>query len=81
MPPPPPPAPGPPPPGKMPPKAAGGRKDLLGSIEGFKKGKLKKAETVDKSGPALAGKKMNQNLLYYLILCTYIFFFMLSTKA
>eukprot|EP01023_Acetabularia_acetabulum_P047225 TRINITY_DN4966_c0_g1_i4.p1 TRINITY_DN4966_c0_g1~~TRINITY_DN4966_c0_g1_i4.p1 ORF type:complete len:303 (-),score=56.38 TRINITY_DN4966_c0_g1_i4:84-992(-) len=33
-------------PGKMPPKASGGRKDLLGSIEGFKKGKLKKATTV-----------------------------------
>ena len=51
MPPPPPPAPGPPPPGKMPAKASGGRKQLLGSIEGFSKGKLKKTKTVDKSAP------------------------------
>ena len=58
MPPPPPPAPGPPPPGKMPPKATGGRKDLLGSIEGFSKGKLKKASTVDKSGPQLSCKTL-----------------------
>lgn len=56
MPPPPPPAPGPPPPGKMPNKSTGARKDLLGSIEGFKKGKLKKTETQDKSGPQISAK-------------------------
>merc|ERR1712137_108776 len=38
---------------KPPPKTAG-RGDLLNSIEGFKKGGLKKAQTVDKSGPAVA---------------------------
>ena len=63
MPPPPPPAPGPPPPGKMPTKATGGRKDLLGSIEGFKKGNLKKANTVDKSGPVLSSS--NYQILFY----------------
>ena len=63
MPPPPPPAPGPPPPGKMPPKASGGRKDLLGSIEGFSKGKLKKASTVDKSGPVLSSS--NYLILFF----------------
>jgi len=55
--PPPPPMKGPPPPAvrKAPPKTKG-RGDLLKSIEGFKAGKLKKAETVDKSGPAISAK-------------------------
>ncbi len=34
----------------------GERKGLLSSIEGFKKGKLKKAETIDKSKPFLETK-------------------------
>ena len=51
MPGPPPPPPPPPSAGAPPPKATGERKDLLSSIEGFKKGKLKKAETNDRSAP------------------------------
>lgn len=57
--PPPPPPPGPPPPGPpAPPPPAprpsnAGRGGLLSSIEGFSKGKLKKAVTVDKSKPLL----------------------------
>jgi hypothetical protein len=62
----------PPPPPKAPPKAppapkapapgGGGEpkaqpKALLGSIEGFKKGGLKKVQTVDKSGPLLEKPK------------------------
>lgn len=52
MPPPPPPAP-PAPPAFTPPPASNDRKKLLGSIEGFKKGKLKKSETNDRSAPVL----------------------------
>lgn len=55
MPPPPPPAPGPPPPpppsSGLPPPPDAGRTALLGSIEGFSKGKLKKAQTNDRSAP------------------------------
>lgn len=60
----PPPAPAkPPPPPKAPPKAAPrtdapeGRGALLDSIQGFSANKLKKTETVDKSGPVLAAPK------------------------
>ncbi|ELR13587.1 uncharacterized protein ACA1_024150 [Acanthamoeba castellanii str. Neff] len=60
--PPPPPAGGPPPP---PPPSAGParggaadpRAGLLNAIEGFSKGKLKKAQTVDKSGPVTTAEK------------------------
>ena len=55
MPGPPPPPPPPPSAGAPPPKATGERKDLLSSIEGFKKGKLKKAETNDRSAPITVG--------------------------
>ncbi|KAL4226568.1 hypothetical protein ACF0H5_014553 [Mactra antiquata] len=46
-------APPPPPPSSAPPPPSGGRGALLSSITGFSKGKLKKATTVDKSGPKL----------------------------
>lgn len=38
---------------RPPPPPTGERKDLLSSISKFKKGGLKKAQTVDKSGPRL----------------------------
>ena len=53
----PPPPPPPPAAAFKPPPATKGRGDLLKSIEGFKKGGLKKAETVDKSGPAIVAPK------------------------
>jgi PX domain-containing protein kinase-like protein len=54
-----PPPPKPPAAPKAPPPPAAGRKEpgrgaLLGSIEGFKKGGLKKTVTVDKSAPVLS---------------------------
>eukprot|EP00043_Microstomoeca_roanoka_P025705 m.9560 g.9560 ORF g.9560 m.9560 type:complete len:577 (-) comp5768_c0_seq2:143-1873(-) len=59
-PPPPPPAQAPPPPSppasesvSPPPASSNGRGALLGSIQGFKKGGLKKTETNDRSGPSL----------------------------
>uniref|UniRef100_A0A7S4I8N2 SH3 domain-containing protein n=1 Tax=Vannella robusta TaxID=1487602 RepID=A0A7S4I8N2_9EUKA len=54
-----PPPPPPPPSAKdfKPPPKTKGRGDMLKSIEGFKKGKLKKTETVDKSVPAVSGVK------------------------
>jgi len=55
-PPPPPPAAPPPPTASAPPAMTKDRGALLSSIEGFKKGKLKKAQTVDKSGPVLSNK-------------------------
>ena len=54
--PPPPPPPGPPPP-VVKSAAPQNRGALLNSIEGFSKGKLKKAETNDRSTPITANKR------------------------
>ena len=52
-----------------------GRAGLLSGIEGFKKGKLKKAVTVDKSGPAIE----KPGYALYCIVATFFLYFSLTS--